>query len=127
MYLLATLLTVGNFIDTLGDQIVIALVSCVICLVSAYFYTKEKILENKLKTEQITSYIDSNIRLLDAKIIEIQQQIIEFKEVNKETSRSLAENTAAIRELKTVLNMLKEQLNHERSLRNRRSHDEYED
>lgn len=127
MHLLTTLLTVGNFIDSLGDQIVIAIISAIVCLVTAYFYTKEKILKVESKTEQMTAYIDNNIRLIETKITNINTELNEFKEVNRETSRSLAENTGAIRELKTVLNMLKEQLNHERALRNRRAIDDSEE
>lgn len=127
MHLLTTLLTVGNFIDSLGDQIVIAIISAIVCLVTAYFYTKEKILKVESKTEQMTAYIDNNIRLIETKITNINTELNEFKEVNRETSRSLAENTGAIRELKTVLNMLKEQLNHERALRNRRVIDDSEE
>lgn len=127
MYLSFTLLTIGNFIDNLGDQVVIALVTGLICVISAYFYTKEKILKAELKSEQVTNYIDNHVRLLDNKITEIQQQIIEFKEINKETTRSLAENTTAIRELKTVLNMLRDNLNHERALRQRRNYDDYDE
>jgi len=34
----------------------------------------------------------------------------DFKELNKETQKSLAEHTAAIRELKLVLELLREQI-----------------
>jgi len=48
--------------------------------------------------------------LLENKIAELQKDILEFKQLNKETTNSLIENTAAIRELKAVLYILKEQL-----------------
>jgi len=127
MYLLTQLLTIGSFIDTMGEQIFLALISCGVCIFSGYIFVREKVLKNELKTEQVTQYIDTKVEVLENKIMEIQSDIIDFKEINKETSKSLTENTAAMRELKSVLNMLKEQLNHERSLRNRKYKEDNEE
>lgn len=120
------LLTIGSFIDTLGDQVIIALVSCVICFVTGYIFVREKILKNELKTDQMTSYIDGHVKLLENKVLELQSDITDFKEINRDTARSLTENTVAIRELKSVMSMIKEQLNYS-SNRNRRRLEDNDD
>lgn len=109
-----TILSVGGLIDGIGDTIIAALISGAGGIITAYVFIREKLLKNETKNDQIVTYVDGKLQLFDNKILELQRDISDFKEINKETARSLTENTAAIRELKLVLNMLREQLNKDR-------------
>lgn len=114
MEFLTIFLTVGSFIDSLGETIIATLLSGAAGLITAYVMIREKLIKNEVKNNQIVAYVDSKYQLLENKIGELQKDISDFKEINKETAKSLTENTAAIRELKLVLNMLREQLNNDR-------------
>jgi len=104
------LLSIGGLIDSLDGETLVALCTGIGALVTGYVLMKEKLVKNELKTENILSYIDSKVELLTMEMNKMKEDIVDFKEINKETSKSLTENTSAVRELKIVLNMLKIQL-----------------
>jgi len=124
MVLLTQFLTVGNFIDSIGPDLLIALGSIAFTIFGAYILMREKLLKNEIKTEQITQYIDNQITILENKIQDVEVDVMEFKDANKEITKSLSENTAAIRELKSVLNLLIKQLNLERNYFRNRDEDD---
>lgn len=105
-----TLLLDSNIFSTIGNEVLLSVGSMVVSVISAYFIMRERIVKNEVKTDGIVNYIDRKNEVLDNKIKELQDDINEFKLLNKETSNSLIENTAAIRELRVVLDLLKEQL-----------------
>lgn len=104
---------------TFTDEIIGIIVTIGISMVTSYVFIREKLLKNELKNEQLKEYIDGNLRLVDSKIIDIQKDLIEFKELNRDTARSLQETTGAIRELKVVLEILKDDLDDIKAIRNR--------
>lgn len=93
-----------------GSDIVIAAVTGLVSLVGGYIIIRERILKTEMRLNAMSDYVDRKSEILDNKIKAIHDDISDFKELNKETSKSLVENTAAIRELKLVLDLLKEQL-----------------
>ncbi|MEO6304654.1 MAG: hypothetical protein ABIP51_15950, partial [Bacteroidia bacterium] len=64
----------------------------------------------EFKLESIYDYIDNRNKITENKILDLQADIQEFKDLNKETTRSLSDNTAAIKELKVVLHLVTEKL-----------------
>ncbi len=100
----------SQIIQGVGNDFLMSLGAAVVSLVGGYIIIRERILKTELKTNAMTDYIDGKYRLLENKIAELQEDITEFKMLNKETAKSLTENTAAIRELKAVMYILKEQL-----------------
>jgi len=99
-----------GIIQGLGNDILVSIGAAAASLIGGYILIRERILKNELKTNAMSEYIDGKYQLLENKIAELQKDILEFKQLNKETTNSLIENTAAIRELKAVLYILKEQL-----------------
>jgi len=100
----------ANLFSGFGNDVLISVCTAVISLISGYIIIRERVLKTEMKLEAMTAYVDKKNELLDNKIKELQGDIFDFKVLNKETSNSLIENTAAIRELKVVLDLLKEQL-----------------
>lgn len=100
----------ANILQGVGNEILTSLGAAIISITGGYILIRERILKNEMKTNSMTNYIDSKYELLENRIGELQKDIAEFKELNKETSKALADNTMAIRELRVVLDMLKEQL-----------------
>ena len=101
---------ISNLISMFSSEVIISIVTAVISFVGGYIIIRERILKNELKIDSMSSYIDRKHEIINNKIKDLQEDIIEFKQLNKETSNSIIENTAAIRELKVVLDILKEQL-----------------
>lgn len=100
----------SNFFSSLGSELIISVAAALVSLIGGYIIIRERILKTELKIETMTEYIDRKNEVLDNKIKELQNDMYDFKQLNKETSNSLIENTAAIRELKAVLELLKEHL-----------------
>jgi hypothetical protein len=105
-----TLLLDSNILSSLGTDVLISLGTVIVSIVGGYIIIRERILKTEMKIEAMTNYIDRKNEVLDNKIRDLQADILDFKQINKESSNSLIENTAAIRELKVVLDLLKEQL-----------------
>lgn len=105
-----TLLTVSSIFDNISTDLISGVVASLATIITGYIVIRERILKSEIKLENVYDYIDQRNQLLDSKIKELQSDILDFKEINKEASKSLAENTAAIRELKFVLTILQEQL-----------------
>lgn len=105
-----TLLLDASIFSSFGNDILISLVTALVSLVGGYIIIRERILKTELKLIGMTDYIDRKNELVENKMFALQEDIQEFKELNKETNKALADNTLAIRELKTVLDMLKSQL-----------------
>lgn len=91
-----------------GDSLM-AIVTIAGGILASYILMKEKLVKNEVKSEQLLNYIDSKVELLTSELNKVKEDIVEFKEINKETSKSLIDNAAAIRELKVVLNIFKNQ------------------
>lgn len=104
------ILSVSNLLTSLDGDTLVAIITGLGGLITAYVLMKEKLVKNELKTENVISYIDSKIEVLTTEMNQMKKDIVEFKEINKETSRSMIENTSAVRELKLVLSMLRIQL-----------------
>ncbi len=94
----------------IGMQWLVSFLTVLISVVGGYIMIRERILKTELKIDATTNYIDRKNELIEKKIEELVGDISEFKQLNKDTTKSLIENTAAIRELKVVLDLLKEQL-----------------
>lgn len=105
-----TILLDSTIFSSLGTDVLISIGTALVSIVCGYIIIRERILKTEIKLEAMTNYIDRKNEVLDNKIRELQADILDFKQINKETSNSLIENTAAIRELKVVLDLLKEQL-----------------
>lgn len=97
-------------LSNIGTDLIIGIGSALSTLVGGYMVIRERILKSEIKLENIYDYIDQRNELIDARIKNIEEDMHEFKEINKETTKSLTENTQAIRELKFVLTVLREQL-----------------
>lgn len=91
-------------------NILIPIGSIIVSIIGGYIIIRERILKTELKLTSMTDYIDRKNEIIENKIGELQADILEFKQLNKEMGKALAENTAAIHELRTVLDLLKEQL-----------------
>lgn len=104
------LFLVEGILSKLGDDFIPAVLASAGTLLTGYIITREKLLKNELKIDSVYELINNKDELFDNKIRELQQDITEFKEINRETSRSLTDNTSAIKELKAVLYILREQL-----------------
>lgn len=103
-------LATSSIFDNISSDLISALVATAVTVVTGYIVIRERILKTEIKIENIYNYIDGRNELFDAKVKDLQNDISDFKEINKEASKSLAENTAAIKELKFVLTVLQEQL-----------------
>jgi hypothetical protein len=121
MYLLAASVSI---FDNISTDLISGLIASIATIITGYIVIRERILKSEIKLDNIYDYIDGRNELLDSKIKELQQDIYDFKEINKEASKSLADNTAAIRELKFVLTILQEQLQNNLK-RNTKKEDEY--
>lgn len=93
-----------------STDLLIAIVSSAASLVTAYIVMRERLLKIEVKLENVYEYIDNRNDLIDSKMKDLQEDIQDFKVLNKETTKSLAENTAAIQELKIVLKLVTEKL-----------------
>jgi hypothetical protein len=100
----------GSIFDNISTDLISGLIASIATIITGYIVIRERILKSEIKLDNVYDYIDGRNELLNARIKELQDDILDFKEINKETSKSLAENTTAIRELKIVLTILQEQL-----------------
>jgi hypothetical protein len=103
-------MVLASIIQTLGGDIIVGIGASIATMIGGYVIVRERLLKNEIKIDNVYSYIDSRSELLESKIKDLASDIAEFKDLNKETTKSLSENTTAIRELKFVLNVLKDQL-----------------
>lgn len=94
----------------LSNELLIALVSSAVTVITGYIVLRERLLKTEMKLENIYDYIDNRNTIIENKIKDLQTDLVEFKDINKESTKSLAENTAAINELKIVLKMVTERL-----------------
>lgn len=97
-----------SLMSKLSDEFLPAIIASAGTLLTGYIIIRERILKNEIKTEGIYEHLAQRDQLFDSKIKELQQDIVDSKEVNKEMAQSLNENTMAIRELKAVLSIIKE-------------------
>lgn len=104
MYLL------DSWLSLVSNDLIISLLSSAATLVGSYFILRERVVKLEIKNQHTIEYIDNQISLLRGEIENIKDDISDFKELNKETTKSLIENTTAIRELKLVLELLREQI-----------------
>lgn len=104
-----------------GSSIFISICSIIVSIVSAYILIRERVLKSEMRIDAMTDYIDrkndlinKNIEnkndLLKQTMFELKDDIQDFKQLNIKTSDTLNNNTIAIRELKAVLDLLKDQL-----------------
>ena len=108
------LLLDGNLLSSISTDVLISMGTAIASVIAGYIVMRERILKTEMKISTMTDYIDRKNELLENKINDHQKDVVELKEnlkeTSKETSKALAENTLAIRELKTVLDMIKGQL-----------------
>jgi len=104
MYLLQT------FTQNLGVELIVSAIATIGTVITSYIIIRERIVKNELKIENIYEYINSRDQIRENEIKELKEDISDFKEINRETTKSLSENTAAIRELKFVLDILRDRL-----------------
>jgi cell division protein FtsB len=104
------LLEASNVFGSVNSDFIIALISSATTVITGYIILRERLLKTEVKLENVYDYIDNRNQVIENKIKELKDDISEFKDINKETAKSLAENTAAIKELKIVLNIVTEKL-----------------
>lgn len=122
----------ASILSSIDSNIIVALGSVVVSIVTAYIMIRERVLKTEMKITAMTDYIDrkhdlvkQNIeadkllmnnsidgknQLVKQSVDALRDDIGEFKELNIKTTETLAQNTIAIRELKAVLDLLKDQL-----------------
>lgn len=100
----------GNILSSISSDVIIAILSSITTLITGYILLRERLLKTEYKFETVYDYIDNRNSLIENKIKSLQDDIHDFKEMNKETTKSLAENTAAINELRVVLSIVTEKL-----------------
>ena len=103
-------LDMTNLLSWLGSDVVFSIISSLVTLAGSYLILRERVVKLEILNSHLTEYIDSQIKVLQSEISYVKEDIQDFKDLNKETQKSLAENTAAIRELKLVLELLREQI-----------------
>lgn len=99
-----------SILSNVGDDLLVSILTGVLSIATSFVLMRERVLKLEMKMDSMTEYVDRKNEVLDNKISELQDDIEEFKELNKETNKSLIENTAAIRELKMVLNLIREKI-----------------
>lgn len=106
MYLLQS----NGIVEWLGSDVVFPIISSFVTLLGSYLILRERVVKLELKNSHLTEYINNEMKIVLAEVENIKEDIQDFKILNKETQKSLAENTSAIRELKLVLELLREQI-----------------
>jgi len=114
-----------SLISKLSDEFLPAVIASAGTLLTGYIIIRERILKNEIKTEGIYEHLAQRDQLIENKIKELQMDIVESKEINKEMAQSLNENTIAIRELKAILGIIKEMS--EKSIKSKRKEYDEED
>lgn len=94
----------------ISNDLLVSFITGIISLITGYILIRERILKTEMKLNTMTDYIDRKNEILENKIKELQQDIKEFKEINKEMNKNLNDNTLAIRELRVVLDLIKNQM-----------------
>lgn len=97
-------------LSSISSDFIIALISSAATLITGYILLRERLLKTELKLESVYDYIDNRNQITENRIKSLQDDLIEFKVVSKETTKSLAENTAAINELKIFLSIVTDKL-----------------
>lgn len=105
-----SLLQATGVLGVISNEVLIALLSSAATVITGYIILRERLLKTEMKLENIYDYIDNRNTIIENKLTGLQDDLIDFKDINKETAKSLAENTAAINELKIVLKMVTERL-----------------
>lgn len=104
------LLQANGVLGFISNEVLIALLSSAATVITGYIILRERLLKTEMKLENIYDYVDNRNTIIENKIKDVQGDLVEFKDMHKETAKSLAENTAAINELKIVLKMVTERL-----------------
>ena len=122
----------ANILSAINSNILVAICSAVVSIITAYIMIRERVLKTEMKINAMTDYIDRKNDLINNNIVNTRDQmdkniesknalvqqgvnslredISDFKELNIRTTETLNQNTIAIRELKAVLDLLKDQL-----------------
>ena len=104
------LLEATGILSWLGSDAIFSIISSLLTLAGSYFILRERVVKLEIRNAHLTEYIDNQAKVLQNELNNVKEDIQDFKELNKETQKSLVENTAAIRELKLVLELLREQI-----------------
>ncbi|MFT3908308.1 MAG: hypothetical protein QM737_02695 [Ferruginibacter sp.] len=99
-----------NLLGLISNEVLIALVSSSVTVVTGYIVLRERLLKTEMKLENVYDYIDNRNTITDNKLKAIEDDLQDMKELHKDASKSLAENTVAINELRVVLKMVTEKL-----------------
>lgn len=100
----------ANVVSLISNDLLVSMATGLVSLVTGYILIRERILKTEIKLNTMTEYIDRKNELLEDKIKELHSDIQEFKELNKEMNKTLTDNTLAIRELRIVLDLIKQNL-----------------
>lgn len=122
----------ANILSAINSNILVAICSAVVSIITAYIMIRERVLKTEMKINAMTDYIDRKNDIINNNIVNTRDQmdkniesknalvqqgvnslredISDFKELNIRTTETLNQNTIAIRELKAVLDLLKDQL-----------------
>ena len=93
-----------------SNDIIISVITGFLSLVTAYILIRERILKTELEIKNIYNNNKRDNKIIDNKIKDLINDITDIKDIDKINMGSLQENASAIRELKVILNLLKEQL-----------------
>ena len=99
-----------GILSGIGSDLIIGIVSSIATLVAGYIIIRERILKNELRLENVYDYIDAKNNLIDNKVESIKNEVVSLKELSKEQGKTLNESVSTIKEVKAVLDIVKENL-----------------
>lgn len=95
--------TTQDILNFISNEYVVAFISAIITFISGYIMIRERLLKTEMKLESVYDYINHRNIILENKIQELQNDLLENKEINKETRKLLSENATAINDLRLFI------------------------
>lgn len=99
-----------GILASISNDFLLTIISSVTTLVTGYIILRERLVKTELKLNNLHDYINSRNELLETKMSGLREDLIEFKEINKdftirlnETTKTLNDSMGSIRELKILL------------------------
>lgn len=99
-----------NILSFIGNDLIFFAITYITTLVTGYIVLRERLVKTELKLENVYEYINNRNELLENKIKDLQGDLEEFKQINKEATKTLYENTVSVNELKIMLRIVSEKL-----------------
>lgn len=105
-----TLLFSNNMLLLFSNDMLFFIITYVTSLITGYIVLRERLVKTEIRLDNVYDYINNRNELLETKIKALVEDLEEFRQISKEATKTLYENTVSVNELKIMLRIVSEKL-----------------